>query len=135
MKARGLVAAAMAAAAATGWALWPDGDRHPVESTEAGLVLPELSAAAAMGERLFEKNCIACHGRAAAGSANGPPLVHRLYEPGHHSNAAFQFAARNGVRAHHWQFGDMPPVAGVSEGEVALITTYVRELQRANGIR
>ena len=122
-------------AAVAGWALWPDDGRSPADNGRAVPMLPELSAAAAMGEKLFEKNCIACHGRAAAGSANGPPLVHRLYEPSHHSDASFQFAVRNGVRAHHWRFGDMPPVAGVSESDVVLMTAYIRELQRANGIR
>ncbi len=136
MKAKGLVAGAAAAAllAAGGWALWPRDDRPPA-GAGAGFVFPELSAEAAMGEALFEEHCIACHGRAAAGSANGPPLVHKIYEPGHHSDAAFRFAVKNGARAHHWQFGDMPPVAGVSESDVARITLYVRELQRANGIR
>ena len=30
--------------------------------------------------------------------------------------------------------GDMPPVEGITEKTVALIATYIRELQRANGI-
>jgi len=38
-----------------------------------------------------------------------------------------------GVR--HWRFGDMPPVEGLSRRDVAAIVAYVRELQRANGIR
>jgi hypothetical protein len=28
----------------------------------------------------------------------------------------------------------MPPVEGITEGEVRLVTQYIRELQRANGI-
>jgi hypothetical protein len=28
----------------------------------------------------------------------------------------------------------MPPVAGVTDGDVKMIVAYVRELQRANGI-
>ena len=48
---------------------------------------------------------------------------------------AFVLAARNGVRAHHWPFGDMPPVGQpLTDGELAAIIAYVRELQRANGI-
>jgi hypothetical protein len=38
------------------------------------------------------------------------------------------------VRAHHWNFGSMPPVSGVSDDDVATITAFVREVQRANGI-
>ena len=48
---------------------------------------------------------------------------------------AFVLAARNGVRAHHWPFGNMPPVEQpLTDGELAAIIAYVRELQRANGI-
>jgi hypothetical protein len=39
-----------------------------------------------------------------------------------------------GVQAHHWRFGNMPPVEGITRAEVATIITYIRELQRANGI-
>ena len=79
--------------------------------------------------------CAACHGANAAGQ-NGvaPPLVHKIYEPSHHGDAAFLLAAKQGVRAHHWKFGNMPPVEGVTPGDVKMVVAYVRELQRANGI-
>ena len=86
------------------------------------------------GAALFAANCAACHGGQADGTDAGPPLVHRLYVPGHHSDAAFQSAVKNGVFAHHWDFGDMPAVAGVSEDEVAAIVGYVRGLQREAGL-
>ena len=86
------------------------------------------------GGELFAANCAACHGTQAGGTDAGPPLVHRLYVPGHHPDAAFQSAAKNGVFAHHWDFGDMPAVAGVSEEEVAAIVGYVRGLQREAGL-
>ena len=38
------------------------------------------------------------------------------------------------VRSHHWRFGNMPPVAGITRAEVVSIVTYFRTLQRANGI-
>jgi hypothetical protein len=47
---------------------------------------------------------------------------------------AFVLAAKQGVRAHHWRFGNMPAVEGVSDEDVLQITDYVRALQRANGI-
>lgn len=105
-------------------------------SAIAEVTLPaQLSENAQIGERVFEAKCAVCHGRNAAGQ-NGvaPPLVHSIYRPGHHADAAFLIAARNGVRAHHWKFGNMPPVEGVTDGEVRLVTQYIRELQRANGI-
>ena len=86
------------------------------------------------GAALFAENCARCHGVAADGTNMGPPLVHRLYEPGHHPDFSFQSAVKNGVIAHHWNFGDMPPVAGLSEDDVAQIVAYVRELQREGGI-
>ncbi|MEW6325437.1 MAG: cytochrome c [Nitrospirota bacterium] len=88
----------------------------------------------AKGEALFNANCAKCHGERAAGTNQGPSLVQKIYEPSHHSDASFHLAARNGVRPHHWQFGPMPPIAGVSEAEVNEIIGYVRWLQREAGI-
>jgi len=60
--------------------------------------------------------------------------VHSVYRPAHHADVAFALAVRQGVRAHHWRFGDMPPQADASSDEVEVITRYIRELQRGNGI-
>lgn len=98
------------------------------------IVVPQLSAAASNGLALFERNCASCHGRNASGTDHGPPLVHRVYEPSHHADFAFVRAVRNGVQAHHWRYGDMPPVEGLSDKQIEWIASYVRELQRANGI-
>ena len=98
------------------------------------VLVPALSSVAMQGEQLFAASCAQCHGANAAGSDNGPPLVHRIYEPNHHGDRAFYRAVQQGVRAHHWQFGDMAPVPAVSEEDVGLIVRYVRELQQANGI-
>lgn len=101
----------------------------------ANVVVPDLSAQAALGKTLFDASCADCHGANAAGQDGvAPPLVHIIYEPSHHSDASFHLAVQNGVRAHHWSFGDMPPVEGVGEADVTAIIAYIRELQRANGI-
>lgn len=95
----------------------------------------ELSPDAQIGQRGFDAFCADCHGENAAGRDGvAPPLVHKIYEPSHHGDAAFLLAAQNGVRSHHWSFGSMPPVEGVTRADVMYITAYVRELQRANGI-
>ena len=102
----------------------------------ADVELPEtLSETALIGKNIFDAACAACHGQNAAGQ-NGvaPPLVHRTYEPSHHSDMAFVMAARNGVQAHHWNFGNMPPIEGLTDGDVMMVARYVRELQQANGI-
>lgn len=101
----------------------------------ADVTVPQLSPVAVEGEALFNASCAQCHGTNAAGQDGiAPPLVHIIYEPNHHADAAFLLAVKNGVRAHHWRFGDMPPVEGVSDEDATKIVAYVRELQRANGI-
>ncbi len=103
---------------------------------------PSLSAAPAAGtpaelakgEALFNSHCAACHGQKAMGTKHGPPFIDRIYEPNHHADATFQLAARNGVRAHHWLYGNMPPVEGVTESDVNEIIGYIRWLQRQAGI-
>ena len=87
------------------------------------------------GKTLYDKHCAMCHGSDLRGSGKGPPLLHRVYEPSHHADFSFQLAARNGVRAHHWQFGNMPPIPAASPDDVANITAYVRAEQRKAGIR
>lgn len=96
--------------------------------------VPELSAMAVAGQKAFEANCAGCHGLSAAGTDKGPPLVHTIYNPGHHSDEAFFFAAKQGVRQHHWPYGNMPPQPQVKDREIEEIVAYVRELQQANGI-
>ena len=93
-----------------------------------------LSESGRNGEELFGMNCAACHGVGAVGTALGPPLVHQIYEPGHHSDHSIRSAVQNGVQSHHWQFGDMAPVVNVSGADVEHIICYIRELQVAEGI-
>ena len=107
----------------------------PTGAALASVAVPDLSLAAREGEALFNRSCASCHGRNAAGQDGiAPPLIHKIYEPGHHGDMSFHLAARNGVRAHHWPFGNMPPVEGITDPELDKIVLYVRELQRANGI-
>lgn len=91
------------------------------------------------GKRLFAQHCANCHGADLKGSdkgdKKGPPFLHKIYEPSHHGDAAFQLAAKNGVRAHHWPYGDMAPVPQVTPDDVAHITAYVRAEQRKIGIQ
>lgn len=100
------------------------------------VALPErLSPAASMGKTAFEASCATCHGENAAGRAGkGPPLIYKYYVPSHHGDAAFLMAARKGVTAHHWNFGNMPPVEGLTNADIGNIVAYVRTVQRANGI-
>jgi len=99
------------------------------------IVVPKFSAAAEMGRQFFAEKCATCHGENAAGTEQGPPFVHKIYEPSHHADFAWVRAVRGGVQAHHWRYGNMPPVEGLTDKQIAWIVEYVRALQRANGIQ
>jgi mono/diheme cytochrome c family protein len=104
---------------------------QPPQATASGPVPAEFQT----GETTFNANCSICHGKQAAGTDHGPPLVHKVYEPNHHGDQAFQRAAANGVNAHHWQFGNMPKIDAVKPDDVDQIVKYVRWLQRQAGIQ
>ena len=112
------------------------GVRKPANNADAqpAIIVPALSEQAVAGQRAFNTTCVLCTVSTRRGTNQGPPLVHKIYEPGHHGDFSFRNAVSKGVAAHHWNFGNMPPVPGVSEDEVEQIICYVRELQRANGI-
>jgi hypothetical protein len=38
------------------------------------------------------------------------------------------------VRAHHWRFGDMPPVNVSTDSQIELIIQYGRALRESNGV-
>ena len=113
-----------------GLAVWAVYRERPASTVR----VPQLSPAAEAGRVAFQRSCASCHGDVGQGTTTGPPLVHVIYRPGHHPDEAFEQAARHGSRAHHWRFGDMPPQPTVPADAIPMITRYVRELQRANGI-
>ena len=94
----------------------------------------ELNASASQGETVFNTHCAQCHGPEATGTNLGPTLIDRIYHPGHHGDAAFHLAVLRGVRQHHWNFGNMLPVPGVTETQVDQVICYVRHLQLTAGI-
>ncbi len=126
-----LVAGALVAAALlTIYLTAPEEDQGVTVAVTPAALSPE----AAEGEVLFNNNCAECHGPNAAGTKQGPPLIHDIYNPGHHSDESFYLAVAVGSRAHHWPYGDMPAQEQVSREEATLIIKYIRELQEANGI-
>ncbi|WIY24079.1 c-type cytochrome [Parasedimentitalea psychrophila] len=142
MKRKYTVLAGSAFFALTLFAVWQTTTPQPQTTSEAvaggaiaAVQSPLIDGNAAIGKAIFDKACASCHGENAAGT-NGlaPPLVHKIYEPSHHADEAFQRAAKLGVKSHHWPFGDMPPVQGLTRGDVTMVVAYIRTLQRANGI-
>jgi mono/diheme cytochrome c family protein len=89
---------------------------------------------ATKGQVVFNASCASCHGVNAAGGIGGPPLIHNIYNPGHHANKSFTNAVRNGVRQHHWKFGDMPPQKHIAFGDLVFLMKFIREVQQQNGI-
>ena len=121
-----VVAAGLAAASGVGWAqsgaIYPD----PKE--------PEMTPRLQLGLMNYSAYCASCHGKTGGGSDQGPTFIHRVYNPGHHTDGHFFAAAKRGTRAHHWKFGDMTPVEGVNDAQIELIVEYIRAVQRANGL-
>lgn len=112
-------------------------DGSSEESTAlVSVTLPSaLSDQAQVGAKIFEAKCAACHGPNAQGQDGvAPPLIHKIYEPSHHGDESFQRAVALGVRQHHWPFGNMPKVEGLTRADVAMVVSYIREVQRENGI-
>ena len=125
--------------AAIAYSLLPFG-RYDANAKEGAPIVKieipgQLSEIAMLGKQAFDINCASCHGENAV-SQHGvaPPLVHKIYEPNHHGDESFQRAVAMGVRAHHWKFGNMPAIEGLTRADVKAIIAYVRELQRYNGI-
>lgn len=116
------------------FAFWRNAAQHP-RTPLAEIIVPQLSAEARAGEAAFNENCATCHGRNGAGTEQGPPLIHNIYNPGHHADMALHLAVQRGVPQHHWPFGNMPAQPQVSREDVDKIITYVREVQAANGIQ
>ena len=137
---------ALVTIAAAGWYFKQQTDSQTGTRTEEGRVLPagalvtvtlpaSFTEQEQIGAGAYDAVCAVCNGLNGQGRDGvAPPLVHKIYEPSHHSDMAFVLAAQNGVRAHHWKFGNMPAVEGVTRSDILDIVSYIRALQRANGI-
>ena len=86
------------------------------------------------GQLIYEKYCSSCHGLRLEGTNQGPPLIHPFYKPSHHGDDSFYRAVLKGVRQHHWKFGDMPAVEGMTPGKVDSLLPYVRYYQQQKGL-
>lgn len=91
---------------------------------------PDMAA----GEVRYRSLCARCHGDMLQGSDEGPPLHDPVYASSRHGDLAFYHAVNNGVRQHHWQFGDMPMLTGITPEQVSDIVHFVRNTQRIAGI-
>lgn len=93
------------------------------------------SESAKSGEAVYANSCAACHGLDFEGTDKGPSHLSVVYEPGHHGDDAFRSAIANGAPQHHWNFGDMPPVEGLSAEQVDDVIAYIRGEQERRGFQ
>ena len=111
------------------------GESDPEAGRQRFHLPPEdFQANAETGRRLFQAHCVECHGDRAQGTDRGPALVDPVYRRSHHADLTFHFAVRDGVKEHHWNFGDMPPQPQISPEGAGHIIAYIRTLQRKAGI-
>ncbi len=94
---------------------------------------PEGSGDGLDGASLYSQACARCHGVDLTGTNQGPPFFDATYAPGHHADGAFLVAVKAGAPSHHWNFGPMPPVPGLSDEQIEAIVDFVRTEQRAAG--
>lgn len=85
------------------------------------------------GREVYAQSCASCHGQDLEGTDRGPSHLSIVYEPSHHPDGAFRAAIANGAPQHHWDFGPMPPVAGLSPDDVEAVIAFVRSEQDARG--
>jgi len=98
------------------------------------VTLKPLSQRAQTGQQVFNVNCAVCHGENGSGTRVGPPLIHNIYNPGHHNNASFSRAVTKGVQQHHWPYGNMAPQKHVGFSDLSNILAFIREVQQMNGV-
>jgi mono/diheme cytochrome c family protein len=85
------------------------------------------------GAEVYAQSCASCHGTDLRGTERGPSHLSIVYEPNHHTDDAFRSAIANGAAQHHWNFGPMPAIAGLSADDVESVIAYVRAQQQEQG--
>jgi mono/diheme cytochrome c family protein len=107
--------------------------RDPMTGATEFNIPVQPAALVSEGADLYQASCASCHGSDLRGTDLGPSQLSVVYQPGHHPDQAYALAAFNGVSAHHWQFGDMPPISGLSQVDMDRIVAFIREMQRTQG--
>ena len=100
-----------------------DGDTPPVADPES----------IQLGAEVYAESCASCHGADLQGTDTRPSHLSIVYEPNHHTDAAFRNAIANGATQHHWSFGNMPPINGLTGEEVEAVIAFVRAEQERRG--
>lgn len=85
------------------------------------------------GGEVYAESCASCHGVDLRGTDKGPSHLSIVYEPNHHTDDSFRSAIADGAPQHHWNFGDMEPVEGLTEDDIEAVIAYVRAEQERQG--
>lgn len=85
------------------------------------------------GAEVYAGSCASCHGVDLRGTDKGPSQLSIDYEPNHHTDDSFRNAIAAGAPQHHWNFGDMGPVEGLTDEDVEAVIAFVRAEQRRQG--
>ena len=101
-------------------------DASAPPTTAAAFVVPD-------GAAVYQQYCAECHGVDLRGTDKGPSQLSIIYEPNHHGDYAYRVAIREGTREHHWWFGDMPPVEGITDLEIEKVISFIRAEQERLG--
>lgn len=96
---------------------------------------PDAAAdpAGSVGADVYADSCASCHGADLRGTDKGPSQLSIVYEPNHHPDDAYRSAIANGAPQHHWTFGDMPAVEGLSNEEIEAVIAFIRAEQARQG--
>ena len=87
------------------------------------------------GAEVYAASGASCHGTDLEGTDRGPSHLSIVYEPNHHPDSSFRSAITNGAFEHHWSFGPMPPVEGLTDQDVDAVIAFVRAEQEARGFQ
>ena len=85
------------------------------------------------GAEVYAESCASCHGADLRSTDKGPSPLSIVYEPNHHTDDSFRNAIANGAPQHHWPFGDMEPIEGLSDDDVEAVIAFVRAEQQRQG--
>ncbi len=85
------------------------------------------------GAEVYATSCASCHGAELGGTDKGPPQLSIVYEPNHHGDDSYRSAIANGAPQHHWEYGDMPAVEGLTDEDVEAVIAFVRAEQARQG--
>ena len=103
------------------------------ETSKPNAVPASRASGSGGGAEVYAARCASCHGTNLRGTDKGPSHLSQVYEPGHHPDQSFRSAIANGAKQHHWSFGDMAPVQGITPEETAAVIAYIREVQSREG--